>query len=129
MCGFIHDKMRVPSVCDLFTDAILRSKNMSKVYSEEELNALDKAMSEASEIYSEKKLAYVRGAALMIKKGFTGVADGRREPTVISVEGDTITCMEGDGIDKPFSISLAEAQEFYDVKDILSEEDMEAIGY
>ena len=126
MCGFIHDTMRVPSVCDLFTEAInSRRSNMSRIYTEEELEKIDKAMEESTPTVYQ----FVRGAALMIKKGFTGVADGRREPTVISVEGDTINCMEGDGIDKPFSMSLAEAEEFYDIVDMISEDDMEDMGY
>lgn len=112
MCGFIHDSMRIPSVCDLFTEAI---------------NSRRSNMEEA--LMNTKRFDFVRGAALMIKKGFTGVADGRREPTIISVEGDQINCMEGDGIDKPFSISRAEAQEFYDIMDMLSEDDMEEMGY
>ena len=125
MCGFIHDSMRVPSVCDLFTEAINSRRSNMKIYTEEELEKIDKAMKESTPTTYQ----FVRGAALMIKKGFTGVADGRREPTVISVEGDQINCMEGDGIDKPFSISFAEAQEFYDIVDVLSEDDMENMGY
>lgn len=75
------------------------------------------------------ELELQRGACLMIKKDIVGVAEGRREPTVISVEGDIINCMEGDGSDKPMSLTRAEVEEFYDIMDVLSEDDMEAMGY
>ena len=104
MCGFIHDNMKVKSVCDLFEEAVnfaARRKNME----------------------------LVRGSCLMLKKEITGVTEGKREPIVISVEGDMINCMEGDGSDKPMSLSRAEVAEFYDIVDVMPEEDMEASGY
>lgn len=51
---------------------------MSRVYSEEELSTIDKAMEEVTPIEYQLR----RGACLMPKKGFTGVADGRLEPVV-----------------------------------------------
>ena len=37
--------------------------------------------------------------------------------------------MEGDGSDKPMSLSRAEVAEFYDIVDVMPEDDMEASGY
>ena len=60
MCGFIHDNIKVKSVCDLFEEAVnfaARRKNME----------------------------LVRGSCLMLKKEITGVSRGTAVNLLLSL--------------------------------------------